>query len=160
MIDWAKKHKVGLLETKTLVEMMVNHEELPLTSAQYQKVFSQTGLITTEPLLFPRQETHINALLMSKLIFTLIKESKDSFTGGVLSSKDLYFLLREDLQKDLKSLDQNELALQISNALDFLSSPFMGIIGKGKNGYFATGSQIDASQKFQYYANQIAERVQ
>lgn len=158
IIDWAKEHHVGLLDTSTLIDILTKHEELPLTADQYRKVFEQSGRINAAVLDTSRNTMKLNAGLIRVLVRLLINESRDSVSGGLLTPKDLYFLIRSTkFSVSQPIIELSDPISTITTTLDFLSSPFINIVGHNNNGYFAKGSRIDAAQKFQFYAEFLQE---
>ncbi len=77
----------------------------------------------------------------------LALESGDEISGGTLSVRELYFLLKTQNKSLSPTMEE------IENMLSFLSSPMINCVGKTKGEYYAIGSLNEASNKFAFYAN-------
>lgn len=143
----AKKHQIVLLDVDSLCELIKLHEHTPLSSQDYKALFEEYGLADLKVLDKERSRLDRNGIILHAVMDCLASESDDEVTGGTLSVRDLYFLL--------KARDKNLSATmdEISNMLVFLSSPMINCVGKIKDEYYAIGSLNEASNKFSFYAN-------
>lgn len=143
----AKKHQIVLLDVDSLCELIKLHERTPLSSQDYKALFEEYGLADLKVLDEARSRLDRNGIILNAVMDCLASESDDEVTGGTLSVRDLYFLL--------KARDENLFATmdEISNMLVFLSSPMINCVGKVKDEYYAIGSLNEASKKFSFYAN-------
>ncbi|MEI3605056.1 hypothetical protein SPD48_05085 [Pseudogracilibacillus sp. SE30717A] len=73
--------------------------------------------------------------LVYSVLDVLTEERDDTVTKGELSARDIYIILKVN-----QNFSQSPTLNQIEGALEFLSSSFIRVIKKTKNGYSATGS--------------------
>jgi predicted transcriptional regulator len=146
LIKRAEEHNVLLIDVNSLTEMISLHTKVPLNADSYKKVFNQTGLVNIQVLEEDRNKIEREGLLMQSIIDCLSEQSNDPYTKGMISAREIYFMLKKD-ERFENSPDIDEIMLM----LGLLSSPLIGCVGKEKDEYFAIGSSSDASQKFQFY---------
>lgn len=89
---------------------------------------------------------------MRAVMRCLISESDDPVTEGCLLERDVYRSLRDNAELGILPTIE-----EISNMLQFLSSPLIGCVEKAKDGYYATGSLSDAARKFTFYSKCCTE---
>ena len=77
----------------------------------------------------------------------LIAVQDDPVYKGVLQERDIYGILRLS-----ESFSSSPEIGEITNMLNFLSSPLIGCVDRMKEGYSAIGTLKDASQKFAFFA--------
>lgn len=84
---------------------------------------------------------------MQAVVDSLVVESNDPVTEGLLEVKDIYRTLRHNGDFDTPpSLEE------IYEMLKFLSSPLIGCVGRSKESFYAVGTLSDAMNKFNFYA--------
>ncbi len=145
--DRAQKSKVGLLDVDSLESLIREHSIIPLTSSDYKKIFQQNGLISIDVVEDARNIIKRHGLLVSAIMKCLTNESMDEVTQGVLSSKEIYRSVRDDSEYNIEPT-----LADIEDIINILSSPLINCIGITKDGYYATGSLIEAGNKFEFYA--------
>lgn len=89
---------------------------------------------------------------MQSIIDCLSEQNNDLYTKGMISARDIYFILKSEKRFD-NAPDIDEIKLM----LELLSSPLIGCVGKEKGEYYALGSLSDAAQKFQFYFKACAD---
>lgn len=147
LIKRAKEHKVVLIDVDNLEQMIRNHAGIPLTSEDYKKIFEQTGIVDIKVLEEPRKRIERYGLLADAIMSCLVNESTDAVTEGILSVRELYRSLRDDVRFEV-----NPTMEEIEDMLGLISSPLINCVGKTKDGYYAIGSLQEAGNKFQFYA--------
>ena len=146
----AEKHKVGLLDVDTLIQMVKNHIVAPIPFETYRSFFEQVGIMKLDILEVERNIMLRRGELLKELLYCLNNESKDKITEGILNVRDCYQLIKN------KNVFNSENKLEeIENMLEFLASPLIGCVGKEKDSYYAIGSLSDAVRKFEFYINQL-----
>ena len=127
--------------------LIKNHSNVPVRVTSYRKLFESAGLADANCLEEERNEIIRYGNLLHAVMDCLIEERDDPVTQGFLQDRDIYRTLRniEDF-KESPTIDE------ISNMLQFLSSPLIGCVEKAKEGYSAIGTLNDASQKFEFFA--------
>ncbi len=143
----AKKHHIVLLGVDSLCELIKLHERTPLSSQDYKALFEEYGLANLKVLDEARSRLDRNGIILHAVMDCLASESDDEATGGTLSVRELYFLLKAKEENLSPTMEE------ISNMLVFLSSPMINCVGKMKDEYYAIGSLNEASNKFSFYAN-------
>lgn len=146
LIGRAIDHGVTLLDVDTLERLIRNHKEVPIKVTSYRKLFEKPGIADIQCIEDEREEIRRYGNLLHAVMDCLIDERDDIETRGILSERDIYRSLRSD--KSFKSPPSSD---EISNMLQFLSSPLIGCVEKTKDGYFAVGTLIDAAQKFEFF---------
>ena len=149
-IHRAEKHKVGLLDVDTLIQMVKNHILAPISFEAYRSFFEQVGIMRLDILEVERNIMFKRGELLKELLSCLNNESKDEITEGILNVRDCYQLVKN---KDVFNSDDK--LEEIKNMLEFLASPLIGCVGKEKDSYYAIGSLSDAVKKFEFYINQL-----
>lgn len=147
LIKRAKEHKVALIDIDNLEQMIRNHAGIPLTSEDYKKIFEQTGIVDIKVLEEPRKRIERYGLLADAIMSCLVNESTDAVTEGILSVRELYRSLRDDVRFEVSPTME-----EIEDMLGLISSPLINCVGKTKDGYYAIGSLQEAGNKFQFYA--------
>ena len=147
LIKRAIEHKVALIDIDTLETIIRLHNEIPLQVNSYKGIFSQVGKVNINVLDEDRREIQRSGVLLQAIMGCLIDESLDPVTEGLLHDKDIYRTLRYD-----EKFDTPPILVEISEMLEFLSSPLVGCIGRSKEGYYALGTLADAMNKFNFYA--------
>ena len=148
LIKRAKEHNVVLIDIESLEELIKSHQQIPLSALTYKKVFSQSGKVDINFLENDIREIRKSGDLLQSIIECLIFESNDPITEGFLNEKDIYRTLRNE-----ERFDSPPTLEEISNMLNFLSSPLLGCVGRSKEGYYAIGTKYQVSNKFNFYAN-------
>lgn len=147
LIKRAVEHEVALIDIEDLETLIKLHNEIPLLVNSYKKIFSQKGKVNVSLLEEDRREIQRSGILLEAIMECLIEESLDPVTEGLLHDKDIYRTLRSN-----QKFDSPPLLVEISEMLQFLSSPLIGCIGRSKEGYYAVGTLADAMNKFNFYA--------
>lgn len=143
----SQKSKVGLLDIDSLESLIREHSIIPLASADYKKIFEQTGLISIDVIEDARNIIKRHGLLVSAIMKCLINESMDEVTRGILSAKEIYRSVRDDSDYNIEPTLE-----EIVDIINILSSPLIKCVGITKDGYYATGSLVEAGNKFEFYA--------
>lgn len=150
LISRAREHNVGLLDVETLSQLMIQHCSVPISFSMYRLLFEQVGVIDISILDSEIDLTYRKAKLLKAITECLYENTSDEFTKGIMTQRDIYFVLKNTFQ--MKNLSPQE----IEGALLFLASPYVDCIGGDlKKGFYAKGSLADAVQKFQFYANHL-----
>lgn len=147
LVKWAIEHKVVLVDIDSLEKIIRLHNEIPLQSEAYRKIFSHPGIIDISVIEEDRQKIKRYGLLVQAVMYCLAEESSDPVTQGFLQDKDIYRTLRSN-----KQFHTPPTLEEISAMLDFLASPLIGCIAHTKDGYYALGALSDAANKFKFYA--------
>jgi predicted transcriptional regulator len=146
LIERAIKHGVALLDIEKLESLIKMHREVPLKSDSYKKIFVQKGIVNTQVIEEDRSRIIRDGKLLQIIMKCLFEESEDPVTEGIMQPREIYLILKNQIKlKPLPSIEE------ITQMLEFLSSPLIGCIDSTKEGYFALGSLTDAAQKFDFY---------
>lgn len=130
------------------LELLVKrHQRYPLQAIEYEKLFQQVGEVDISILETTYNRMHRYNVLFKLIIETLIVNSDDEFTKGILTIREIYMLIKDVDEFNEISLTREE----VENMLNLLSNPLIGCVGKEKNGYYAKGSLVDAQLKFGFY---------
>ncbi len=150
LVDRAKNNKVTLFELDFLEELMSNHQKYPLQSIEYLPLFKQFGIASIDVLKDYYEIMKRRKELFKSIIKTLINNSDDEYSKGILSMDNIYFSIKDnEIFKD-KVLEKKEL----ESMLALLSNPLIDCVGSINNGkYYAKGSLEDAILKFGFYYN-------
>ncbi|TMW70905.1 hypothetical protein [Alteribacter natronophilus] len=146
LINRAKQHEVALINIDTLERLIRWHDEVPLKSDSYKKVFMQKGLVSLNVIEKDRNAVIREGSLLQAVLKCLSEESNDPITEGIIQPREIYHLLKNQNQFDTPPTLE-----EINTMLKFLSSPLVGCVSSTKEGYFALGSLDDAAQKFDFY---------
>ena len=152
LIGRAIDHGVTLLDVDTLERLIRNHKEVPIKVTSYKKLFEKPGIADIRCLEDEREEIRRYGNLLHAVMDCLIDERDDIETRGILSERDIYRSLRSD--KNFKNPPSSD---EISNMLQFLSSPLIGCVERTKDGYFAVGTLRDAAQKFEFFTRMCSK---
>lgn len=152
LIRRAIEHGVVLFDVETLENLIKEHLEIPIKVTSYKKIFEQPGLADINCLHKEREQIKRYGELLYDVMDCLIAVQDDPVYKGVLQDRDIYGFLRTRNSFGF-SLGIEE----ISNMLNFLSSPLIGCVEKTKDGYCAVGTLTDASQKFEFFSRMCAE---
>lgn len=140
-----------MLDVNSLCELIKLHERTPLSSQDYKVLFEECGLADLKVLDEARSRLDRNGTMLHAVMDCLASQSNDGETGGTLSVRELYFLVKA------RNGDLSATMSEIGNMLAFLSSPMINCVGKTKDEYYAIGSLNEASNKFSFYANACFE---
>lgn len=152
LISRAQEHRVGLLDVETLSQLIIKHSSVPISFSMYRLLFEQVGIIDISLLDSEIDLMYRKAKLLKVITECLYENTSDDFTKGIMTQRDLYFVLKNQNDIQLEGLSPEE----IEGGLLFLASPYVDCIGGDmKNGFYAKGSLTDAVQKFQFYANHL-----
>lgn len=147
LISRAIEHGVVLIDVDTLERLIKMHTEVPIKVTSYKKVFETPGLADISCLDKEREEIRRYGNLIHAVMDCLINEQDDPVTQGILQDRDIYRSLRTNSNfSSIPSLDE------ISNMLQFLSSPLIGCVERSKDGFYAVGTLNDAAQKFEFFS--------
>lgn len=80
--------------------------------------------------------------LLDLVLRALLSQNEDKEFGGLMSKRDVYWFMKNGASS-IEDLSISE----VGEMLEFLSSPFVGCIGKDKDGYYAVGSFDDAAKR-------------
>ncbi|WP_397538054.1 restriction endonuclease [Rummeliibacillus pycnus] len=154
LIQRAEKHNVVLIDLDQLEHLIKMHVEVPLRSDSYRKLFSQNGIINLKVIEEDRNKIIREGNLLQAIMKCLSDESEDPLTEGIMQPREIYLLLKNQIKSTpFPSIEE------INQMLEFLSSPLIGCINKTKEGYYATGSLIDAAQKFDFYLKAFKNKL-
>lgn len=140
--DRAKEHDVALFGISELEKLLNLQEEIPLVSQDYKILFENSGSIdlgSLEPAIARFRRT---TKLLDLVLRALLSQNEDKEFGGVMSKRDVYWFMKNGASS-IEDLSISE----VGEMLEFLSSPFVGCIGKDKDGYYAMGSFDDAAKR-------------
>lgn len=146
LIRRAIEHGVVLIDIDSLEKLLLNQMEVPIKVSAYRKIFEQPGLVDLSILDEERKRVIRYGTLLHAVMDCLVDESEDPVTGGLLQDRDIYRSLRND-----KRFEYIPTLEEISDMLEFMSSPLIGCVEKTKDGYYAVGSVSDASKIFEFY---------
>ncbi|MFP7169219.1 hypothetical protein [Terribacillus sp. FSL K6-0262] len=147
LVKRAIDHKVVLIDIDSLEKIIRFHNQIPLQADAYKKIFSQAGKVDISCLDSERREIQRSGKLLQAVVDSLVVESNDPVTEGLLEVKDIYRTLRHNGDFDTPpSLEE------IYEMLKFLSSPLIGCVGRSKESFYAVGTLSDAMNKFNFYA--------
>ena len=146
LIERAKEHNVLLLNIDNLEEIVRENQNIPLSFDSYKKLFSQKGIANIDVLKQDREDINKRGILMQSIMDSLIDESDDEYTEGILTERDLYRTLRNS--EKLQYITPDEIHVM----LEFLSSPLIGCVGHTKDGYYAIESLSNISKKLEFYS--------
>lgn len=144
---FAENNKVLLLDLDNLELLVKSHQIYPLQAIEYKKLFNQVGEVDISILDSTYNRMHKCKVLFKSIIQTLIKNSNDEFTKGILTIREIYMLIKneDEFKETVLTIEE------VDNMLNLLSNPLIGCVGKEKNGYYAKGSLVDAQLKFGFY---------
>lgn len=140
--DRAKEHDVALFGISELEKLLKLQEEIPLVSQDYKILFEYSGPIDLgllEPAIARFKRT---TKLLDLVLRALLSQNEDKEFGGLMSKRDVYWFMKNGTSS-IEDLSISE----VGEMLEFLSSPFVGCIGKDKDGYYAVGSFDDAAKR-------------
>lgn len=152
LIKRAVEHKVLLLDVEQLETLIKRHLNVPIKTSSYRQIFDKAGIADISFIEGDRQKIVEFGRLIKDVMSCLISESEDPITEGFLFERDIYRSLRD--RQNIIKLPTIE---EISNILQFLSSPIIGCVEKTKDGYYATGSLPDVAHKFAFYSQSCSE---
>jgi len=140
LVERAKKHKVALLDVDILLLLLKNHYEVPLGYKEYEKFFSEYGIVNSDILMGDRNQLIYQKEVIYSVLNVLTEERTDEVTKGLLTPRDIYLIVKSD-----QKLNPIPSVKQIKDALDFLSSPFIRGVEDLKGRYSAKGSVTEIS---------------
>ena len=147
LIRRAVEHGVVLFDVETLENLIREHSEIPVKVTSYKKIFEKPGIADITCLHEERNQIKRYGELLHAVMDCLIAVQDDPVYKGFLHDRDIYgFLRMKDSFISAPGIDE------ISNMLNFLSSPLIGCVEKTKDGYCAVGTLTDASQKFDFFS--------
>lgn len=144
---FAENNQVLLLDIDNLELLVKRHQVYPLQAIEYKKLFNQVGEVDISVLDSTYNRMRRYNVLFKSIIQTLIENSDDEFTKGILTIREIYMLIKSIDEFNDEDLTKEE----VDNMLNLLSNPLIGCVGKEKNGYYAKGSLVDAQLKFGFY---------
>lgn len=144
---FAENNQVLLLDIDNLELLVKRHQVYPLQAIEYKKLFNQVGEVDISVLDSTYNRMRRYNVLFKSIIQTLIENSDDEFTKGILTIREIYMLIKNIDEFNDEDLTKEE----VDNMLNLLSNPLIGCVGKEKNGYYAKGSLVDAQLKFGFY---------
>ena len=147
LINRAIEHGVVLIDIETLENLIKMHSEIPIKVTSYKKMFEKSGIADISCISEERNQIKRYGDLLHAVMDCLIAVQDDPVYKGVLQERDIYGILR--LSESFSSAPGIE---EITNMLNFLSSPLIGCVDRMKDGYRAIGTLKDASQKFAFFA--------
>lgn len=138
LVKRAKEHGVVLFDVDSLEQFLAKHQQAPQKITTYRKVFEQSGKVDLSVLDEDMIKLERTGTILIDIMRRLIDECQDPITKGQLTVRDLYMTLRNNpIFLSAPNIDE------IQTALEFLSSPIIGCVGKEKDFYYATGSLKD-----------------
>ncbi|MGD8166664.1 restriction endonuclease [Herbiconiux sp. P16] len=151
--DWAEKAQIALISVDQLCWLMKQQIANPLFPEELVLLFDgQTGLVQLEELWATKERRN---QLVSLIISCLIRESEedDPVLGATLDVPAIYRAIRDQVQPR-PTLEE------LQEVLDFLSSPFLGILLHEKNSYSIRETAQISSYRLQALARAVekAER--
>ncbi|MDW8563786.1 restriction endonuclease [Staphylococcus shinii] len=147
LIKRAENNGIALIDVDTLEMLLKNHQKFPLQAVEYLPLFQQRGIVKLEVLdkqynIMDRQKD-----LFKSIIKILTDNSNDDYSGGIISSDVIYFIIKQEN----KTVDTPITMEEVKDMLSLLSNPLIDCVGKTKDGYYAKGSLKDAALKFRFY---------
>lgn len=146
LIERSIKHSVALLNIEQLEILIKLHQQIPLKSDTYKKLFSQNGLININVINEDRLRIEREGKIMQSIVHHLTDESEDSITEGIIQPRELYLLLKySNIITPAATIEE------IKQILEFLASPLIDCVRYTKDGYYAVSSLEDAIRKFEFF---------
>ena len=152
LIRRAIEHGVVLFDVETLESLIKEHSKIPIKATSYRKIFEKPGIADINCLHKERAQIKRYGELLHAVMDCLIAVQDDPVYKGILQDRDIYGFLRTR-----ESFISSPGLEEISNMLNFLSSPLIGCVEKTKDGYCAVGTLTDASQKFEFFSRMCDE---
>lgn len=147
LLDRATEHDVLLVGIRHLEKLLKSQLLFPLSSQDLRILFSKPGVVDLD-LLSPAIDTmKRHASLLAETLKTLLSQNEDPVFGGVMTARDVYWVVRNNGGLANLSL------VEVKEMLGFLSSPLVGCIGKSGDGYYAIGSFQDAARRLSFLAD-------
>ena len=141
-----------LFDVETLESLIKEHSKIPIKATSYRKIFEKPGIADINCLHKERAQIKRYGELLHAVMDCLIAVQDDPVYKGILQDRDIYGFLRTR-----ESFISSPGLEEISNMLNFLSSPLIGCVEKTKDGYCAVGTLTDASQKFEFFSRMCDE---
>lgn len=147
VVKRALANKIVLINIDVLEELVKKHYEFPLQAVEYLPLFQQSGEVDLTVLNDSYSLMSRRKMLFKLIIEALIENSTDKYTGGIITTDNIYFIIKgNEIFSDIP-LEKEELV----NMLNLLSNPLIDCVGETKDGYYAKGSIKDAALKFGFY---------
>lgn len=147
LIKRAENNGIALIDIDTLEMLLKNHQKFPLQAVEYLPIFQQGGIVKLDVLDKEYNIMNRQKDLFKSIIKILTDNSNDDYSGGIISSDVIYFMIKQES----KSLDTPITMKEVKDMLSLLSNPLIDCVGKTKDGYYAKGSLKDAALKFRFY---------
>lgn len=145
----AKEHEVSLIDIDLLATTVRNQQDSPLAPSGVRLLFHPDAKTALQKFWTAEERSRT---LISHVLAVVVREAAnpDPVFGGVLTPKDVYALLRNEMEVK-PSIDQ------IENALDLLASPLIRGISKTKNGYLACEHPFTTSTRLRSLATSLEQ---
>lgn len=153
IVERAYKHGIVLIDVDALCELIKWHSQVPLSSQDYRALFEAAGSVNLQVLEKRRNSILRSGTLLHAVIDCLASESEDEATGGALSVRDIYLLLKSSSNLPIPTFEE------ITNMLEFLASPMINCVGKNRDTYHAIGSLNEAAKKFEFFSQACSSNI-
>lgn len=147
LIKRAESNGIALIDVEVLETLLKNHQKYPLQAIEYLPIFQQKGIVNLDVLKKQYNIMNRQKDLFKLIIKILIDNSNDDYSGGIISSEVIYFMIKQETQ----NLDISITMKEVKDMLSLLSNSLIDCVGKTKEGYYAKGSLKDAALKFRFY---------
>lgn len=147
LIKRAESNGIALIDVDVLETLLKNHQKYPLQAIEYLPIFQQKGIVNLDVLKKQYNIMNRQKDLFKLIIKILIDNSNDDYSGGIISSEVIYFMIKQETQ----NLDISITMKEVKDMLSLLSNSLIDCVGKTKEGYYAKGSLKDAALKFRFY---------
>ncbi|NCA39664.1 hypothetical protein GBL57_13000, partial [Streptococcus equi] len=122
---FAENNQVLLLDIDNLELLVKRHQVYPLQAIEYKKLFNQVGEVDISVLDSTYNRMRRYNVLFKSIIKTLIENSDDEFTKGILTIREIYMLIKSIDEFNDEDLTKEE----VDNMLNLLSNPLIGCVG-------------------------------
>ncbi len=146
LIRRAEEHGVVLFDLDAMERLFSLHRRAPLGLAAYREVFCRAGRADLSALEEGTRRAEFLRRVLLAILQRLIEERDDPITKGELSVRNLYIALRTSAELKEKLTIED-----IETALEFLSSPMVGCVARGKEGFSAVASVGDFARLMSFY---------
>lgn len=147
LIKRAESNGIALIDVDVLETLLKNHQKYPLQAIEYLPIFQQKGIVNLDVLNKQYNIMNRQKDLFKLIIKILIDNSNDDYSGGIISSEVIYFMIKQETH----NLDISITMKEVKDMLSLLSNSLIDCVGKTKEGYYAKGSLKDAALKFRFY---------
>ncbi len=148
--EWARKEEISLVSAEQLSAVLRSHANSPLSPDEIALLFGgPDGIVQLEELTKSKARRNDLVTLTMRALLRETQEN-DPILGSSLDATSLYRALR-DLVTPRPTLEE------LTEVLDFLASPFLGILDRSKNGYEIRESIPTSAGRLHSLARAVAD---